>query len=309
MRGSWITLHLALCSAAFVACGGTVDPGSANQVSRSERVWVDASRTTPRTSSYTGAPQRTLRVLIWRSDGARAQPLLLMAHGFGGLPEKFDAFARTIAAAGYVVAAPAFPLTNENAPGGHDAGFRDFVSQPGDLSFVLSQLLATSDSTTDSLAGAIDPAQIAALGHSLGGTTVIGLTRKTCCLEARVRGVILVAAAVPLADAFGQDATVANLPTLIMQGTADQSVDYSTAPAFYALIGPPRFLIGLTGVGHSEAVESQIDPPIPARDAAQRSSIAFLNAVFRHANAAFDAILVSLATAGNQVRSEAIGAD
>lgn len=304
-----MTLHLALCSVAFVACGGTVDLGPANQVSRSERVWVDARRSTPRTSSYAGAPQRTLRVLIWRSDGARAQPLLLMAHGFGGLPDKFDAFARTIAAAGYVVAAPAFPLTNEDAPGGHDAGFRDFISQPGDVSFVLSQLLEASSTTTDPLAAAIDPTLVAALGHSLGGTTAIGLTRKTCCLDARIRAVILVAAAVPLADAFGQDATVANVPTLIMQGTADQSVDYSTAPAFYAHIGPPRFLIGLTGVGHSEAVESQIEPPIAARDAAQRSSIAFLNAVFRDASAVFDATLADLAATGNQVRSDTATAD
>ena len=35
-------------------------------------------------------------------------------------------------------------------------GCRDFVSQPGDMSFVLSQLLEASSTTTDPLAGAID---------------------------------------------------------------------------------------------------------------------------------------------------------
>lgn len=97
---------------------------------------------------------------------------------------------------------------------------------------------------------------------------------------------------------------VTPLPTLIIQGTADQSVPYATAPAYYDHISPPRFLVGLTGVGHSEAVESQFEPPIPARDAAQRASIAFLNAVFRNAGAAFDATLSDLAAAGNIVRSE-----
>jgi hypothetical protein len=84
----------------------------------------------------------------------------------------------------------------------------------------------------------------------------------------------------------------------------DHSVDYATAPAYYERIGPPRFLLGLTGVGHSEAVESQIDPPIPARAAAQRASIAFLNAAFQHASAAFDAPLAALAATGDIVRSD-----
>jgi alpha-beta hydrolase superfamily lysophospholipase len=274
------------------------------QVSRSERVWVDASRQTPRTATYPGAPDRTLRVLIWQLEGAQAAPLLTMAHGFGGLPEKFDAFARTVAANGFVVAAPAFPLTNDDAPGGHDAGFRDFVNQPADLSFLLTELLQASETADDPLRGAINPTQVAVLGHSLGGTTVIGLTRKTCCIDARVSASILVAAAVPLASPFGSDASVTDFPTLIIQGTADQSVSYSTAPAFYEHIDAPRFLLGLTGAGHSEAVESQIDPPIPARDAAQHASIAFLNAVFRNAQMAFDTTLADLAADGNIVQSD-----
>ncbi len=292
----------------ITACGGTVDVASMRQVSRSERVWVDTGRQTPRTSAYPGAPDRTLRVLIWQLEGAQAAPLLLMAHGFGGLPEKFDAFARTVAANGFVVAAPTFPLTNDDAPGGHDAGFRDFINQPADLSFVLTKLLQASDTVADPLQGAINPTQVAGLGHSLGGTTVIGLTRKTCCIDARVGASILVAAAVPLASPFGSDVPVIDFPTLIIQGTADQSVAYSTAPAFYEHIHAPRFLLGLTSAGHSEAVESQIDPPIAARDAAQHASIAFLNAVFRGANTAFDATLSQLAAAGNPVRSEYVGA-
>jgi alpha-beta hydrolase superfamily lysophospholipase len=298
-----IALGLALGSA-IVACGGTVDLNSMNGVRRSERVWIDASRRTPRTATYAGASDRTLRVLIWRSDGATAQPLLLMAHGFGGRPEKFDAFARSVAAAGFVVAAPAFPLTNEDAPGGFESGLGDLVNQPGDLSFVLSQLLQASSSATDRLAGAINDDQLAVLGHSLGGATVIGLTRKRCCTDARLRAVILVAAAVPLASVFGSDVVVSGLPTLIIQGTADPTVAYSTAPAYYEHIDAPRFLVGLLGVGHSEALESQVEPPIAARDAAQRLSIAFLDAVFGNATDAFSGILTSLAAAGDPVLSE-----
>src|SRR5439155_25702229 len=116
---------------------------------RTERVWVDSSRATPRTSKYAGAPDRTLRVLIWQPNRPGPSPLLVMAHGFGGLPEKFDAFARTVAGAGYVVAAPAFPLTNENAPGGHDVGLRDQVNQPADVSFVISGLIDAAATAGD----------------------------------------------------------------------------------------------------------------------------------------------------------------
>jgi len=273
-------------------------------VTRNERTWVDTTRSTPRTSQYAGAADRTLRVLIWKPEHSGSLPVLLMAHGFGGLPEKFDAFARTVAAAGFVVAAPAFPLTNDNAPGGHDAGFRDFINQPVDLSFVLSQLLQASRTPPDPLAGTIDTAAIAVLGHSLGGTTAVGLTRKACCVDDRVRALILVAAAVPLADAFGSDAAVIDLPTLIIQGTADQSVAYTTAPAYYEHIGPPRFLLGLIGVDHSEALESQVEPPLPAREATQRASITFLDAVFRDASARFRATLSDFAAAGDIVRSD-----
>ena len=291
----------------LAGCGGTVDllqPTEPTAVTRSERTWIDSSRPTPRTAQYAGAPERTLRVLIWRPEASRPLPLLLMAHGFGGLPEKFDAFARTVAATGFVVAAPAFPLTNDDAPGGHNAGLSDFVHQPADLSFVLTQLLQASGSPADPLAGSIDADHVAALGHSLGGTTVIGLTRKSCCADARVRAVILVAAAVPLVTAFGAEADVSDLPTLLIQGTKDPVVTYSTATAYYDRIEPPRFLVGLLGAGHSEAVESQIEPPIPARDAAQRASIAFLNVVFRNAGAAFETTLADLSAAGDIVRSD-----
>ncbi len=295
---------LALGGALLLGCGDDGDELQKTAVTRSERVWVDATRATPRNGTFPGAPQRTLRVLIWTPPVSQATPLLVMAHGFGGLPEKFDAFARAVAASGLVVAAPAFPLTNANAPGGHEAGLDDLTHQPADVSFVLSQLLQAAETAGDSLNGRIVADAIAVFGHSLGGVTVIGLTRKSCCRDTRLRASILASTPLALAATFGSDPIAAGPPTLILHGTADATVDYSVAGQLYGLIQPPRFLVGLTGAGHSEPFEDQSEPAVPARAAAQRATIAFLNAAFRGGAADLDATLAQLAAQGNAVDEE-----
>jgi alpha-beta hydrolase superfamily lysophospholipase len=299
-----VRLLMAACGAMTASCGGTVPVDAPAIITRTERVWIDASRSTPRNGIFPSAPTRTLRTLIWQPPSTDALPVLVMAHGFGGLPEKFDAFASTVAAAGFVVVAPAFPLTNQNAPGGHASGLNDLVNQPRDLSFVITQLLQATSTAGDALEGRIIPANVAVLGHSLGGATLLGLTRKNCCRDARVRASIFVDA-LTTTNAFGADPpAAAGPPTLILHGTVDPLVAFRTATQFYSLIDPPRFLVGLKGAGHSDAVESQAEPPIPARDAAQRATIAFLNAVFRDGAGDLDATLTVLATEGNVVQAD-----
>ena len=60
-----------------------------------------------------------------------------------------DAWAR----AGYVVAAPSFPLTQKHVPGGRRE--RDLVNQPGDMSFVISRMLADDANPASFLHGLI----------------------------------------------------------------------------------------------------------------------------------------------------------
>jgi predicted dienelactone hydrolase len=292
---------LALC---LSACGDDGEVSTPVTVMTSERTWVDATRHTPRTSAYEGAATRTLRTRLWTPSGRDALPLLIMAHGFGGSPEKFEAFAAAVAKAGYVVAAPAFPLTNENAPGGHDPGFRDFLNQPGDVSFVITQLLDATAGSSDPLYRRIDVNDVAVLGHSLGGVTTLALTRKDCCRDARLRASILVAAVTSLSGSFGADPIAAGPPTLILHGTADPIVPYTGATVLYDSIIAPRFLVGLSNASHSEALESQIEPPIAARDAAQRATIAFLDVLFRGDSAGWRALRNELASAGNVVEAD-----
>jgi predicted dienelactone hydrolase len=67
-------------------------------------------------------------------------PLIVFGHGFAVTPATYFRLLRAWAQAGYVVAAPLFPLENANAPGGPDES--DLVNQPRDMSVVISGMLA-----------------------------------------------------------------------------------------------------------------------------------------------------------------------
>jgi len=86
-------------------------------------------------------------------------PLVIFGHGFAVTPGPYTGLLQTWTRAGYVVAAPVFPLGNANAPGGPNES--DLINQPADMRFVISQLLAASSDASGPLAGLIDPKAIA----------------------------------------------------------------------------------------------------------------------------------------------------
>ena len=51
----------------------------------------------------------------------------------------------------------------------------DYVHQPGDLSFVLTEVLAPAKRKWSPLYGRVDPKHVGVAGMSLGGATVFGL--------------------------------------------------------------------------------------------------------------------------------------
>src|SRR5205823_7649068 len=87
-------------------------------------------------------------------------------HGFMDSRNGEAYLARHLASHGYLVAAPDFPLSNGAAPG--RATVADVPNQPGDLSFIIDQLLA--DATYGASA---DGDHIGPSGLSLGGLTTL----------------------------------------------------------------------------------------------------------------------------------------
>ena len=92
-------------------------------------------------------PSRTLVTTIWYparsgsagTSGQGPYPLIVFAHGLGGSPQVYSKLPTAWAAVGDAVAAPLFPLSSSETPGGPDAG--DIGNQPGDMSFVIGQVL------------------------------------------------------------------------------------------------------------------------------------------------------------------------
>lgn len=153
-------------------------------------------------------------------------PLVLFSHGLSGSPERYAKTLATWAAAGFVVAAPRYPYTNEFA-----VTFRraDIVHQPADARFVIDRVRRLGMTRADPLWHHIDGAHVAAVGHSAGGYTTSGLF--TAGHDARLRaGVIMAGWLAPGAFA-GPPARM-----LFLQGTADPIVPVAVSRRAYARV-------------------------------------------------------------------------
>src|SRR5262249_19102004 len=127
------------------------------------------------------------------SAGAGPFPLVVVAHGRDNDPSSLATLLDAWAAAGYVVAAPTFPITSKDRNGSPQRS--ESVAQAADMRFVIDRMLTMSRATNaNPLRGLVDSRHIGAAGMSLGGLAVYGLIANTCCRDRRVSAAILLAA-------------------------------------------------------------------------------------------------------------------
>ena len=141
-------LALAVVAAGCRVGGSCVGPSPAFRL----RVlrFVDHSRRAYFRNGTSG-PRVLVTYVRIPTRGHAPYPLVVFGHGFALTPHDYAPLLDTWARAGYVVAAPVFPLGNANAPGGPDES--DLVNQPGDMSFVITRLTRARHP----LQGLVDP--------------------------------------------------------------------------------------------------------------------------------------------------------
>jgi dienelactone hydrolase len=215
-------------------------------------------------------------------------PLIVFGHGFNVTPSLYASLLDRWTQAGYIVAAPLFPLENANAPGG--ANESDLTNQPADLHFVISRMLASSSLPADPLAGLADPAAIAVAGHSDGGDTALALAYDQRFRDPRVAAaVILSGAEIPGEEGFSFPAGGPAL--LATQGTADPINPPNLTETFFGVARRPKFLLRLLGAAHLPPYSSQQ----PQLSIVERVTLGFLDGYLKRRPAALQQ-LVSLGT-------------
>jgi dienelactone hydrolase len=206
-------------------------------------------------------------------------PLIVFAHGYDITPAPYGRLLTAWAQAGYVVAAPLFPLTNADAPGGPDES--DIVNQPADISFVISQMLRADTRRHGLLSRLLNPRAVAVAGQSDGGSTALAAAYNEHFVDHRIdAAVILSGARIP--GVGGYTFPPPSPPLLAVQGTADTVNALASTYHYFALAPQPKFLLSLLGAHHlGPYTYAQ-----PQLGIVEGTTTAFLDRYLKHASGA-----------------------
>jgi fermentation-respiration switch protein FrsA (DUF1100 family) len=287
--GAMVPVVLSSCSTSSAPPTASGRPGDHGVGLRLESL-VDSSRSTPANGTVPGHRGRTLvTTVLYPAKGAKTDhpvagavpdtaggpyPLIVFAHGFGSDVTSYLPLIEKWASAGFVVAAPLFPLTNSDTPGGGDLS--DYVHQPGDMSYVVTQLLHQSSASNGLLSGMIDPGQVGAAGHSLGGVTTLGLVANSCCQDQRIKAAVVMSGD-PITFPTGKVEDGSAPPLLLVHGNADPTVPYVSSVDVFNAARAPKGLLTVTGGNH----DSPVNPSGAAFGSVVRATTDFFDRYLR----------------------------
>jgi len=263
----WYALAAVFCAVGVNVSSPTARASTGAIVLRARSFrFVDGSRTI-RLPDGRRAPRSVETVVRYPAAG-NAYPLIVFGHGYALTPATYARLLRAWAGAGYVVAAPVFPLENAAAPGGPNES--DLINQPEDMSFVIARLLVLNARTNSVLYGKIDPSRIAVAGHSDGAETALAVAYDKRFRDRRVgAAIVLSGAALPGMGPFPRSGP----PLLAVQGTADTTNAPATSAGFFRLARRPKFLLWLLRASHLPPYTAQQ----PQLRIVERATTAFLD--------------------------------
>jgi dienelactone hydrolase len=220
------------------------------QVGRRRLTFTEPPRAGPSNESL---GPRTLITQFWYPAGSPSArgpfPLLLFAPGFQQCADPYGDLLAAWASAGYVIAAVDFP--HSDCLAGAAATEADMINQPGDMAYVLTQLLALSQRPGDVISGLVNRDELAATGQSDGGDTVAALAANTCCADRRLAAVAVLSGAEwpPMPGRyFGTSAP----PMLFVQGSADTvNPPWTSGQLYDSDSNAARYYLDLFGADHT----------------------------------------------------------
>jgi dienelactone hydrolase len=260
--------RLLLCGVCISAVVGTTAPQAPAAPVFRTRVFrfVDSSRTILLPDGK--RVPRTLTTFVRIPTARSPHPLVVFAHGFALAPATYAHLLDAWARAGFVVAAPLFPLERADAPGGPNES--DLINEPHDLSFVIDKLLALDAAPRGAMSGTIMRSRIAVAGHSDGAVAALAVAYDSRFRDRRVRAAIVLSGA----ELGGMGSFPHRGPALLaMQGTADTINRPSTTSAYFSQVPRPKFLVWMLGASHLPPYTSQE----PELGIVQRATTGFLD--------------------------------
>jgi predicted dienelactone hydrolase len=129
------------------------------------------------------------------------------------------------------------------------------VHQPGDVSFVITQMLKLDRTNGSPVYWEIDAHRIGVAGHSLGAVTALAVSYNSCCRDARINAAIEMDGElnVPIGPEGNFSGTYFkghNPPLLVVNGTQDTIGPYAISQAIYAKAPAPKYFLSLIGAPH-----------------------------------------------------------
>lgn len=186
------------------------------------------------------ARSRSLPTLVLQPTTPGPHPLVVFCHGYDITPIPYLHLLRHWAAAGFIVAAPYFPLTRPGA--GRWLDENDVSKQPGDVSVVITAVIRA-------LTDAVDTHHIVVAGHSDGGSTAFATGFEKRDTDPRIAAIMAFSA-----DRWGPAADFSaprrSLPLLLIQSDRDELNPPSAAGVLWQIAHHPKAYLHLHGARH-----------------------------------------------------------
>jgi len=265
----WLT-GLGLACLALIAAPAMAGEALAG-VGFRQAIWIDASRGIKASMGFAGATSRRIDVAIWYPAAPRAgspadasqrdaaplpgsYPLIVYSHGTNGRPDSAMHIVRELVRHGYVVVAPAYPLSSLDAfTHIRMTDTSDVVNQVADIRFVIDRALA--DPVVGQL---IDPGAIGVAGHSLGAVTSYFAVYGMGIRDARIRAVAMTGPGDPVQAALSTPMGLAGVrhaevavPALFLAADKDVFARSTGGPfAAYERVAGPKAALLIHGGTH-----------------------------------------------------------